>query len=105
MVTAYRLNPVTVWLARMTSQARRIAMPNLLLEDDVVPEVIQRDVTAERLAAEALQILRNPSRQAAIRKRFRELPAILGEEGALDRIAEFVLNELPARTPHCPVAK
>lgn len=105
MVTAYRLNPLTVWLARMTSKARRIAMPNLLLEDDIVPEIIQKNVTAERLAAEALQILGNPSRQAAMRKRFQELPAILGEEGALDRIAEFILNELPTRTPPCPVAK
>ncbi len=104
MVTAYRLNPFTVWLARLTSKARRIAMPNLLLEDDVVPEIIQRDVTAERLAEEALKILRSPSRQAAMRKRFRELPGILGKEGALDRIADLVLNELPARAHPCPVA-
>ena len=104
MVTAYKLNPITVWLARMTSKARRIAMPNLLLEDDIVPEIIQRDVTAERLAVEALKILRNPSRQAAMRKRFRELPGILGEEGALDRIADLILNEFPVRAHPCPVA-
>lgn len=103
MVAAYRLNPLTLWLARVTSKARRIAMPNLLLGDDVVPEIMQRDLTAERLAAEALQILRSPSRQAEVRERFRKLPGILGGEGALDRIANLVLRELPSSAQPRPV--
>jgi hypothetical protein len=39
-----------------------------------------------------------------MRARFRELPAILGEEGVLDRVAELILNELPVPRQPCPTA-
>lgn len=104
MVVAYRLNPITITLARLFSKANRIAMPNLLLEADVIPELMQRDVTPERLAAVALEILEDPARQEAMRKSFRQLPAILGEGGAIDRVADLVLKEISERTPPIPIA-
>ncbi len=102
MVTAYRLHPLSAWLGRRIASTHFLAMPNLLLGEYVVPEFTQGDVTAEHLARAALDILENPGRQAAMRARLRELPALLGEEGVLDRVAELVLNELPAHRQPCP---
>jgi len=104
MVSAYRLNPLSAFLGRMFSSTPYVAMPNVLLEEFVVPEFLQREVTAERLAQAALEILESPSRQAAMRKRFRELPAMLGNEGVLDRVAALVLNEVALQCPPCPIA-
>lgn len=101
MVTAYRVHPLSAWLGWRFSSTKYVALPNVLLEDLVVPEVLQREVTAERLAQVALEILESPSRQAAMRARFRELPAMLGEEGVLDRVAELVLDEVSARRQPC----
>ena len=103
MVAAYVLHPLSYRLGRMLASTRYLAMPNLLLEDFVVPEILQREVRAERLAEAALQILESPARQDAIRERFREIPAILGGEGALNRAAEFILKEL-VRYPAGPRA-
>ncbi len=103
MVTAYRLHPLSVLVGRIFATTRFLAMPNLLLGEYVVPEILQREVTAERLAQAALEILESPSRQAEMRKRFRELPAMLGEEGVLDRVADLVLNEVSARCEPCPL--
>lgn len=97
MVAAYRLHPISALLGRMFSSTRYVAMPNLLLEEYVVPEILQREVTADRLAQAALEILESPSRQAAMRARFRELPGMLGEVGVLDRVAELILGEVSMR--------
>lgn len=101
MVTAYRLHPLSAWLGRRFSSTRYVALPNVLLDEFVVPEILQREVTADRLAQAALEILGSPSRQAAMRARFRELPGILGDEGVLDRVAELVLNEVSAARQPC----
>jgi len=103
MVAAYRVNPLSALLGRMFASTQFVAMPNLLLGEFVVPEILQREVTAERLAQAALEILDDPKRQATMRKRFRELPAMLGEEGVLERVAELVLNEVSSRCQPCPV--
>ena len=105
MVTAYRVHPLSALLGRMFASTRYVAMPNLLLEEFVVPEILQREVTANRLAQAALEILASPSRQATMRARFRELPGMLGEEGVLDRVAELVLNEVSARCEPCESSK
>jgi lipid-A-disaccharide synthase len=101
MVAAYRVHPISALLGRMFASTRYVALPNLLLEEFVVPEILQREVTAERLAQAALEILQSPARQAAMRARFRELPRMLGEEGVLDRVAELVLDEVAARRQPC----
>lgn len=94
MVAAYRVNLLSGVLGRMFSCTPYAALPNVLLNELVVPEFIQLAMAAERLAEAALEILENPSRQAAMRKRFSELPAILGTEGVLDRVADLVLHEV-----------
>lgn len=97
MVAVYRLHPISAWLGRRFSSTRYVALPNVLLDEWVVPELLQREVTADRLAHAALEILESPARQAEMRARFRELPGMLGQEGVLDRVAELVLNEVSGR--------
>ncbi len=101
MVATYRVHPISALLGRMFASTRFVALPNVLLDENVVPEILQRDVTAERLAQAALEILESPARQAAMRARFRELPAILGEEGVLDRVADLILSEVSTHRQPC----
>jgi len=94
MVVAYRLHPVSYWLGRRLANTRYLAMPNLLLNNFVVPEILQGDVNAATLADEALGLLGDPVRMAAIRSQFATIPSLLGGTGALNRIADLVLGEL-----------
>ena len=68
----------------------------MLLEDFVVPELFQGDVTAENLAGAALSILENPARSESIKESFRRLPEILGGTGAVDRVVELIFSEVSA---------
>ncbi len=75
MVVAYRFAPLTYALARglRLVNVRHFALPNLLADEALVPELLQSQVTPARLAAEAAGFLDNPSRVSALRLRFSKL--------------------------------
>ncbi|MEJ2645197.1 MAG: lipid-A-disaccharide synthase [Gammaproteobacteria bacterium] len=57
MVVAYRLAPLTYWLARRLVRTPYYSLPNLLAGRELVPEIIQHDVSAEVLGAALLKQL------------------------------------------------
>ncbi len=92
MVVAYRMSPLTYGLARVLVRGvDHIAMPNILAGRQIVPELIQRDVTARNLvrAAENLMVepLRTDTRDALL-----ALRGCLGEPGAAARVAAIALD-------------
>lgn len=50
MVVAYRLHPLTFWLAKWLVKVPYIALPNLLADQPLVPELLQDQVTPQRLS-------------------------------------------------------
>jgi lipid-A-disaccharide synthase len=102
MVAAYRVDALSYWLARRLAITPFVAMPNILLEDFVVPELFQGDVTAENLANAALGILENPARSESIKERFRRLPEILGGRGAVERVVDLIFSEVSASVRSSP---
>lgn len=92
MVVVYKLSWPTYAIARALVNVKHIAMANLLAGKTVVPELIQRDATAERVAAEAAAILDDPARAAAVRAELLKVRRSLGDPGAADRAALAVLT-------------
>jgi lipid-A-disaccharide synthase len=100
MVVAYRVSELSAWLARRFAITQFIAMPNILLNERVVPEIFQENVTQERLAAAALEILGSPSQTARVKARLQEVRTMLGSEGVIERVAARILEE--AAVPQLP---
>jgi len=73
MAVAYRVNPVTAFMARRMIQVPHVAMVNLLAGRALVPELLQGGCTPETLCATALGLLRDPVRAAAQRVGFHTL--------------------------------
>jgi lipid-A-disaccharide synthase len=67
MVTFYRVNELSWILGRWLVRAPFLTMVNLVAGRRVVPELIQHEMTAESIAAEACQLLEDPRRLAAMR--------------------------------------
>lgn len=88
MVVAYRMHPLTAWLARRLVSVPWVSLVNLIANRSVVPELLQQEATASRLieAARPLFIRDYP---AAVEQRrgFREVRASLGGAGASRRVA------------------
>lgn len=97
MVVAYRLSPVSFAIAKRLVQVDHIAMPNLILERRAVPELVQDEVTVERMAGEARAILEDPSRTSRMREDLALVREKLGRPGAAARAAEIAVEMLGGR--------
>ena len=88
MVIAYRLNPVSFFIAMRLLQVPWVGLVNLIAQRAVAPELLQRAASPQALAEAALPLL-DPDGAAA--RRQREGLALvrerLGAPGAADRVA------------------
>lgn len=67
MVTAYRVTEIEAFIARRVIQTSSIILANLILGENVVPEFLQQDFTAEKLAPALRDILGDtPARQRQV---------------------------------------
>jgi lipid-A-disaccharide synthase len=96
MVVSYRLSPVTWAVARLLVRVPFVAMPNLILGRRAVPELLQHEATAGRMAAEARSILLEPERAARMRADLAGLRGLLGDGGAAGRAAAIAADMLRA---------
>ncbi|MFN8388691.1 MAG: lipid-A-disaccharide synthase [Bdellovibrionota bacterium] len=84
-LVVYRLSPVSHFIARkLVRGVRHFAMPNLIAGKPVVPELLQDEVTPERLAMELERFLGDP----AYEKRMRKDLKIVGDRLRFGRKAE-----------------
>lgn len=76
MVAAYKLAPITIWILRTFKllKVRFVTLPNNLANEALVPELLQEQVTPDKLA-EAMEQLFNltPERRTYIVQRFQQL--------------------------------
>jgi len=91
MVVCYRVSRFTAVVSRLLIRIPRISLPNIVAGRDVVPELLQEEVTGTRLAHEARRLLAEPGIAAAQRAAFGELRGRLGEPGVGRRAARAVL--------------
>jgi lipid-A-disaccharide synthase len=94
-VALYVNAPILVAFGRRVYSGKYIALPNIVMDRIVVPEFLQDDATAQRLAETMDGILRDPGAQYA---QFAELRERLGPVDALVRCAQFAV-ELAAKPP------
>jgi len=87
MVVIYRTSGLTYLLARSMIKIPWIAMPNVLAGEAVVPELIQNDAGAVRIAEEAEGILGDGRRYIDISGRLLSLRDSLRHDGGMDELA------------------
>ncbi|HEX3203532.1 MAG TPA: lipid-A-disaccharide synthase [Nitrospiraceae bacterium] len=91
MIIVYRASRLTYWLARSLIKVKWIGLVNLVAGRSIVPEVIQHDVTPERLTEEAAHLLRDRHASRQMREALGAVRDALGEPGASERAAAVVL--------------
>jgi lipid-A-disaccharide synthase len=92
LVVVYRLAALTYVLGRPFVRVPHYAMVNLIAGRRLVPELIQGDFKPDRVAAEALALLEDPSRLSAVREGLAQVRDRLGPPGASARAAEGVIQ-------------
>jgi lipid-A-disaccharide synthase len=93
MVICYRVSRITEAFVRVLVRVPWAGLPNIVAGRAIVPEILQDEVTDERLAAETSRLLKDPLASTAQRTAFKDLRASLGESGVARRAAAAVLHE------------
>jgi lipid-A-disaccharide synthase len=93
IVVVYRLHPFSYALGRLLVSIEHIALPNLIAQRRVVPELVQSDCTPERISEEVLRYLEHPNVAEGVRSGLAQVRERLGPPGIFDRAAEAVLQE------------
>jgi lipid-A-disaccharide synthase len=91
-VALYKTSWSTYQIGRRIIQVKFLAMPNLLANEALFPELIQHQATAENIARAALDLLNDPSRREAIRAKLAKVVESLGGPGASQRAAQAILR-------------
>jgi lipid-A-disaccharide synthase len=91
MIIVYTLAPVTYVLSRFLVKVDHIGLPNIIAGERVVPELVQREMTAERIAAESKAILGDRELRERMAAKLTEIRARLGAPGAAARVADIAL--------------
>ncbi len=99
LVAFYRISPLTYTLGSHLVRVRSFSIVNVLAGEPVVRELIQKDLTAEKLAAEALRLLGSPEERERMKRRFAEIRAGLGDQSASLNAARELADLLEKTKP------
>jgi lipid-A-disaccharide synthase len=91
MVVAYRLAPMTYWLAKFLVSVPYFSLPNLLAQENLVPEFLQHDAVPEKLSTAVAYWLDNPEKVAILQSRFAMLHIQL-RQSASEKAAQAILS-------------
>ena len=97
MIIVYKVSPLSYWLGKRLIRVKHIGMANLVAKRPVVPELIQHEASAERIARLALQMLRDEKELAQMRLKLRDVAENLGTSGASKRAAEVAIGLLSGK--------
>jgi lipid-A-disaccharide synthase len=101
MVAFYRVNKLSWLMGKHLVKVPFYSMVNLVAGRRIVPELIQNDMTAERLAGEALSLLEDESARDAMRGELQLVAQKLaGPQDPLDVAASLVEKHLKEEMVH-----
>ncbi len=93
MVVVYKVSLLTELIARCWNKLPpHFAIPNLLMNKRVVPELIQRDLTPQRLTSEVMRLLDDETARISMLEAFTEIRTMLGASGASRKVARLALD-------------
>ena len=93
-VVIYRVHSFTAWIARQVLRLDIPLMspPNLIVDREIVPELKQEEVTAKKIATEAVKLLVDDRSRQKITQGYNKMRSLLGQEGVCDRTAKEIIN-------------
>lgn len=97
MAIFYKLSPLSYAIGRRLVRVKHFGLPNIVAEQQIVPEFLQEMATPQALAEEALHVLRDNAYAEAMRDGLRRMKAKLGAPGCSTRVAEMLLDMISRR--------
>jgi len=87
LIAFYRVSPLTYYPFRRLLKIHNYSIVNILAGKRIIPELIQRQFTAERLAQEARELFFSEKARANMKAEFQRIGENLGQESASVHVA------------------
>ncbi len=94
MVIVYKTSALTYLIGKNLIKVNNIGMANIISGEEVVPELIQNEVSSEAIYKDLKNILSNKSTYFGIKDKLKKIKYKLGTEGASRRAAESIYSSL-----------
>jgi lipid-A-disaccharide synthase len=94
MVIVYKTNHLTYLIGKKLIKLKEIGMANIIAGENVVPELIQNNLTENKIYEEAKKILLDEKLYAGIKSKFSKVKTKLGNEGASKKAAKLIYGVL-----------
>lgn len=90
-VIVYKTAPLTAFIARRLLNIPDVGLPNIVMGERILPELLQEQATPIRIAQETLHLLQTENLQQA-RYNLERMREKLGSGGAINKVAQLVLR-------------
>lgn len=94
MIIVFRTASLNWHIVRSLTPLERSGLPNLIAGRDIVPELLQTELTPTALTNLSLDFLQNPQKRETQREALQKVHAQLGTAGAAERTAELVFSTI-----------
>jgi len=92
MIIVFRTASLNWHIVRSLTPLERSGLPNLIAGRDIVPELLQTELTPSALTNLSLDFLQNPQKRETQREALQKVHAQLGTAGAAERTADLVFS-------------
>lgn len=91
-VVVYKANALSIAIARKLIKVKYISLVNLIMDEDVVTELIQKDVNVVRICKELEPLFEGGVKRNTVKQKYAELREKLGGGGASEITANALLK-------------
>lgn len=86
----YKTSKLSYSIGRRLIKLKWIGLPNIIMEKNLIPELIQDDVTGDSIHKEITKYLSSPAEYRSVSEDLKELRALLGEKSTSKEVAAII---------------
>lgn len=90
----YKTSKISFELGKRFIKIKRIGLPNIILDKDIIPELIQDEANGKLISNKTLEIINSKEKYDKISDELKELHEILGSKSASNEVSKIIENLL-----------
>ncbi|MBQ7454061.1 MAG: lipid-A-disaccharide synthase [Selenomonadaceae bacterium] len=91
-VVLYKMAPLNFFIGKLLVDIKFFSLPNILANEKILTELLQDEVTPEKISDEVIKLLRGEENRSHVVTRLQAACKKLGEPGAASRVAKKILD-------------
>jgi lipid-A-disaccharide synthase len=92
MIITYKISKLSAWVARKLIKVNYVGMPNILENEEIVPELLQDDFTVENIIEWINRFAEDRNFYKKTKDKLKAIKNKLKPEGAIKKAADIILG-------------